>query len=263
MSTFVLVPGAWLGAWSWQRVARLLRDARHDVYPLSLTGLGERVHLGGSNIRLDTHIDDVVNLIRYENLADVVLVGHSYAGIVVTGVADRIPERIAQVIYVDSGPVPDGARLLDLLKPELRERQERQVAETGGGWRLAMPPDGELGAMASLEGLDDDDLQQMRARAVDHPFGTYTQPLRLNNSARAHVPKVLISNSLPLDQVRAMIEAGHPAFNELSGPEWTLCELRTGHWPMFSAPDQLAGLLNDLASTAAMRPELAQRSLHT
>jgi hypothetical protein len=164
------------------------------------------------------------------------------------------------VTYVDSGPAPDGVRFVDLLSPEARQHQERQVAEKGDGWRLAMPPWEELGTTASLEGLDEEKRRQMRARAVDHPFGTYTQPVKLTNAARAQLPKALISNSFPLEQVRQMIASGHPWFRELGGPEWTLRELRTGHWPMFSKPEPLAAVLIDLASTATRRPELARRS---
>src|ERR687891_527582 len=118
MNTYVLVGGAWIGAWAWQGVATRLRRSGHDVYPLSLTGLGERAHLGGPQIDLDTHVTDIVSLIELENLRDVVLVGHSYAGVVIPGVADQIPERIARLVYVDSGPLPDGVAFIDTFSPE-------------------------------------------------------------------------------------------------------------------------------------------------
>src|SRR4030088_1762028 len=108
MANFVLVPGFWLGGWAWQRVAKPLRAAGHEVYPVTLTGLGERVHLASPQVDLDTHICDVVNVIEYEDLHEVVLVGHSGGGSVVTGVSDRIPERLSQLVYLDSGPLPDG-----------------------------------------------------------------------------------------------------------------------------------------------------------
>jgi len=246
MATFILVPGAWLGGWVWEHTARRLREHGHDVHPVTLTGLGERARLAGPEVDLDTHVDDVVDLVRDQGLDDVVLLGHSYAGIVVTGAADRIPERLAKVVYLESGPVPDGVAYLDMEEPKARERDERQVAETGDGWRLAMPSWDELehGNGASLEGLGDAERTWMRDHATDHPFGTYTQPLRLRNATAQPLPKVLVSSSFPLEQVRELIAGGHPWFAALAGPEWQLLELRTGHWPMASRPDDLADLLD-------------------
>jgi pimeloyl-ACP methyl ester carboxylesterase len=247
MATFVLVPGAWLGGWVWERTAHRLRQRGHDVHPVTLTGLGERARLGGPNVNLDTHVADVVDLVRDQGLHDVVLLGHSYAGIVVTGAADRIPERLAKVVYLESGPVPDGVAYLDMEDPKAKERDERQVADTGDGWRLAMPSWEELEQVngASLEGLGDAERAWLRDHATDHPFGTYTQPLRLRDGAAEPLPKVLISSSFPLEQVRELIAGGHPWFAALASPEWELLELRTGHWPMASRPDDLADLLDE------------------
>jgi hypothetical protein len=149
-------------------------------------------------------------------------------------------------LYLESGPVPDGVAYLDMEEPKARERDERQVAETGDGWRLAMPSWDELERVngASLEGLGEAERKWVRDHATDHPFGTYTQPLRLRNAPAEPLPKVLISSSFPLDQVRELIAAGHPWFAPLAGPEWRLLELRTGHWPMVSRPDDLADLLD-------------------
>src|SRR5215217_5753081 len=162
MATYVLVGGAWLGGWCWQPTARRLREEGHDAY-------------------LVTHITDVVNLIEFEDLHSIVLLGHSYAALVVTGAADRIPERISQVVYLDAGPFPSGLAFIDTYPPEARTHVETQVEELGDGWRLPMPPTDELAQQASLAGLDDDQLRAMRSRAVAQPFGTYTQPLRLEN----------------------------------------------------------------------------------
>ena len=120
------------------------------------------------------------------------------------------------------------------------------MAETGDGWRLAMPSWEELEQVngASLEGLGDADRRWLRDHATDHPFGTYTQPLRLRDGAAEPLPKVLVSSSFPLEQVRELIAGGHPWFAALAGPEWQLLELRTGHWPMASRPDDLADLLD-------------------
>jgi pimeloyl-ACP methyl ester carboxylesterase len=115
VATFVLVHGMWAGGWYWQKVRPLLRAAGHEVFSPTLTGLGERVHLARPEVDLDTHIDDVVNVMRYEDLRDVVLVGHSYAGMVIGGVADRAPERLARLVYLDAFVPEDGDCVEDFL----------------------------------------------------------------------------------------------------------------------------------------------------
>ncbi len=246
MAIFVLVPGAWLGGWAWADVARALRGRGHDVYPVTLPGLGERVHLAGPQIDLETHVTDIVNVIEFEDLHDVMLIGHSYGGTPVTGAADRIPDRLARVIYVDSGPAQDGAAFLDILPPPVREATERHVEEEGEGRRLPMPTWEELETLnrVSLAGLDEERRNTIRGRAVAQPFGTYAQPTSLTNPARTRLPHALITCSFPLDQVRAMIASGHPWFRELAGSQWSFVELMTSHWPMFSAPDRLVDALD-------------------
>jgi pimeloyl-ACP methyl ester carboxylesterase len=246
MTTYVLVGGAWLGGWCWQPIARRLRDHGHDAYPVTLTGLGERAHLASSEVDLETHLTDVVNLVEFEDLHEIVLLGHSYAGLVVTGVADRISGRISQLVYLDTGPIPAGAALIEMFPPEARRQIERQVEVLGDGWRFPMPPPEVLGTMGSLEGLDEDDLALLRSRAVPQPFGTYTQPLRLENPAREELSRIGILCSFSLDQVQEAISSDDPLFRELSGPNWRFIELPTGHWPMFSRPEDLAKLLLDL-----------------
>src|SRR3712207_4261262 len=251
MAAYVLVGGGWLGGWCWQRVARRLREAGHDAYPVTLTGLGERVHLATPEVNLETHITDVVNLIEFEDLHDAVLLGHSYAGLVVTGVADRVPERIGQLVYLDTGSFPDGTVIIDSFPPETRRYIEDQVEQSGDGWRFPMPPWRELSNFGSLEGLDDTQLERLRSRAVAQPFGTFTQPLRLENLAREALPKVGILCSFSLEHVQEMIASGDPVFRELASPNWRFVELRTGHYPMFSRPDDLAAVLLDLPSGAS------------
>jgi pimeloyl-ACP methyl ester carboxylesterase len=249
MTTYVLVAGAWLGGWAWQPVSSRLRAQGHDVHPVTLTGLGERSHLAAPEVDLDTYIADVVNLLEFEDLRDVVLVGHSYAGIVVTGVADRAPERIGLLAYLDAGPPPPGAAFMDLQPPEARQLLERLTKEDGEGWRIPLPSWTELEQVmgASLEGLGPAERAAMAGRATAQPLRTWTQPLPPGDGARAGLPKLLISCSFPVAQVRELIAAGHPWFAELGGPEWSLEDLPTGHWPMFSVPGPLAELLAGLA----------------
>jgi pimeloyl-ACP methyl ester carboxylesterase len=248
MTTYVLVGGAWLGGWCWQNVARRLREEGHDAYPATLTGLGERVHLASPQVDLDTHITDVVNIVEFEDLHDVVLLGHSYGGLVVTGAADRIPERISSLVYLDTAPLPEGGSLIEKFAPELRKRTEEQVQELGEGWKFPIPPLEELANMASLEGVDEDHLRLLYSRATPQPFGTYTQPLHLENPARETLPKLGILCSFSLAQVKEMIASGDPLFRELARPEWQFVELPTGHYPMFSRPEDLTKLLLDLPS---------------
>ena len=137
-ATYVLVHGAWHGSWCWKRVRKGLRDTGHQVFTPTLTGLGERSHLNSAAVNLSTHIADVVNLLRWEDLSDVILCGHSYGGNVITGVADRIPERIRSLVYLDAFVPEDGECLFDLVPPELAQRMRLQAQTAGSGWNI--PP---------------------------------------------------------------------------------------------------------------------------
>ena len=134
MSTFVLVHPAWFGGWCWARLAPLLVANGHDVRTPTLTGLGERAHLARPEIGLETHVQDVVNVFEYEDLRDVILVGNSSAGVVITGVADRVPERIANVVYLDAFIPEDGQSMLDMIPPDRRTPMLALVESEGEGW---------------------------------------------------------------------------------------------------------------------------------
>jgi pimeloyl-ACP methyl ester carboxylesterase len=227
----------WLGAWAWRSVVARLRADGHDVHPLTLTGVADRRHVGGPQTDLDTHATDITALIEAEELTDVVLVGHSYGGCPVTAAADRIPERIRHVVYVDSGPLPDGTSNLDNVDPAQRAAMEAQV---GDGWEV--PPPDWAGLDATLgAGLSPATLEMLRRRATPHPYGSIRQPLALTG-AGDKLPRTLIASTFPLEMVRSMIEAGHPWFAQLG--DATLVELPTGHWPMLSEPAKLADALS-------------------
>jgi pimeloyl-ACP methyl ester carboxylesterase len=246
VATYVLVGGAWIGAWAWTHVARRLRAGGHDVHPVTLTGLGERVHLGGPDVDLDTHITDVVNVIDYEDLDQVVLVGHSYAGIVVEGVADRRASRIAAVVYVDSAPMGDGLAHIDMYPPEACAAVESAVAAAGDGWRLPFPGIERLGQQASLAGLDDRALEGLADRATPQPFATYTRPLKLSGDDVRYDRRAIVCSDggFSVAQIRDALESDDPGmFGVYAGPGWTFDEIHTGHWPMLSAPDALADVL--------------------
>jgi pimeloyl-ACP methyl ester carboxylesterase len=254
MAVFVLVGGAWLGGWCWDGVAHHLRARNHEVFSVTLTGLGERVHLARPETDLETHITDVVNTLDYEDLTGVVLVGHSYAGAVITGVADRRPERIAELVYLDTGPLPSGARMLDLFPPERQAQLRQRVAEHGDGWRLPMPGWEELNADASIAGLDDAMLDRLRVKATPQPFGTYTEPLALSRPPGGPYGRTAIfcvQSFMSVAAFREALASGHPMFQVFAGPDWRYFELDTGHWPMFSTPGPLADTLHTIATDPA------------
>ena len=186
MSTYVLVHGAWHGGWCWRFVRPLLKD---PVFAPSLTGLGERKHLARPDIDLDTHIEDVVSLLEMEDLRDVVLVGHSYGGMVVTGAADRSHARIKRLVYLDAF-VPENRKCaLDYVVPERAARMREEGERVG----TITPPPVSLWGLTKPEHID-----FVKPREVRHPYRTMAQPIRLTNEAAlARIPKTFIYCSSP------------------------------------------------------------------
>jgi pimeloyl-ACP methyl ester carboxylesterase len=240
MTTFVLVPGFWIGGWAWDEVAASLRAAGHRVHPVTLTGVAEKAHLATPETGLDTHTDDVVRLIEEQDLRDVVLVGHSGGGMPVTQAADRIPERIKRVVYVDSGPLPEGVSQLDTVEPA---EQERLRAEIGDGHLLPIRDWDAKADPVLLAGLDDATLAMLHERSTPHPLGAATQPVRRTGAGDA-LPVALVACVFPVEQVEAMVAEGHPFFAAFKGGE--IRGLPTGHWPMLSEPKRLAEILAEL-----------------
>ena len=241
MATFVLVPGAWLGGWCWQQLTPRLREAGHQVYTPTLTGLGERKHLGGPQIDLDTHLQDIVNVLEFEDLNDVCLVGHSYGGFVVTGVADRVPERLRQVIYLDASVPEDGMSLFSGAPPAFQAMVEESARTEGQGWGWVLPPPDVLGSFVSIAGIDAEHLRWFYAKATMHPVGTLGQPLRFSDAAWKTVGRAYISCTAERTAESAR------ATRARTSPDWQYRELATGHWPMFSMPAETADLLTELA----------------
>jgi pimeloyl-ACP methyl ester carboxylesterase len=244
MSTIVLVSGFWLGAWAWAEVTPRLRTAGHEVHPVTLTGLAERAAEADPRVNVDTHIADLVGLVRDHGLRDVTLVGHSGANMAVTGAADRIPDRVSRVVYVDTGPMPSGMASIDFHGPQAQRELREQVAASGDGWLLPVPAFDAAADPVNLAGLADEQLAVLRSRGTPQPFGTVTQPLE-RPDPRPVVPACVIATTFTPEQGRALAESGNPVFAEMAGIE--LYHLPTGHWPMFSRPAELADLLATLA----------------
>ena len=244
MGTIVLVPGFWLGAWAWAEVIPRLRAAGHDVYPVTLTGLAERAAEADPRVNVDTHIANLVGLVRTVSLRDVILVGHSGANMAVTGAADRLGARVARVVYIDTGPMPSGMASIDFQGPQAQRSLRDQVARCGDGWLLPVPAFDPAADPVNLAGLADEQLAVLRGRGTPQPFGTVIQPLE-RPDPRPAVPASVIATTFTPQQARALAESGNPVFAEIAGIE--MHHLPTGHWPMFSRPAELAGLLAALA----------------
>jgi pimeloyl-ACP methyl ester carboxylesterase len=249
----VLVPGACLGGWAWRDVAAHLRVRGHEVFPVSLTGLGERVHLASKDVDLETHIADVLGVLDYEDLREAVLVGHSYAGIVVTGAADRRPERLAAVVYLDCSPLPDGMSISDVQTPEQRDLQRAAVQRHGDGWRWPVP-DREMlarGLFGSTAGLQERHFADIEERGTPQPYATFTSPLRLSHARPPNVRRAAIfctEGGITVAAIRTLLDQGDPRAALFADADWDLRELPTGHWAMFSAPERVAEALHQIAS---------------
>jgi pimeloyl-ACP methyl ester carboxylesterase len=243
MSTFLLVHGAWLGAWNWTRVTPLLRDAGHRVFTPTLTGLGERSHLAHPLIGLDTHVQDVVNVLTFEDLNEVVLLGHSNGGTLITAVADRMPERLAHLVYLDAFVPEDGRSTADLITYPRQVWAER-VRTEGFGWLIpslqAVPWDDFVRDVWRV--TDDVERCWLVERLRPTPFKTFTDPVRLTNPASAAVPRTYIR----------CLHHPSPRFDEFAEMSrrttgWRCRELASAHLPMITMPREFADLLLEIA----------------
>jgi len=217
----VLVPGFWLGAWAWDEVVGPLREAGFDPRAVTLPGQAPD---GARGVTREDQVEAVVALVD-ELDGPVVLVGHSGGGAVVGQVVDRRPERVARVVYVDSGPLEDGA----VLAP--------------GEGEVPLPPWAEIDP-SSLVGLDDATLATFRERAVPVPAGVARTPVRVTDPRRLSVPATVVCTSIPSEVLRTMVHHGPPLHTELGDlADVTYVDLSTGHWPMLSRPADLARVL--------------------
>jgi len=227
----ILVPGFWLGAWAWDEVAATLRADGHDVTALTLPGL-DSVEADRSSITLSDHVDAICEAVQAATHPAVVAV-HSGAGAAGYAVSDRIPELIAAMVYVDSGPA---TAALDA---------SFEGVESPLNWE-------ELSAEENLDGLSEQQLETFRQRAVPEPGGVLRQPPELTNDARLDVPTTAIATGYTSDQYKDAIAQGQTwlgGFGELRNITWV--DLPTSHWPMWSRPEELAAIIGDVARAAA------------
>src|SRR3954470_13976150 len=227
MATFLICHGAWSGGWSWRKVRPLLRAAGHEVFTPTYTGLGERAHLAHPLVDLDTHIQDILAVIECEDLSDFILVGHSYGGMVVTGVADRVPERVRHLVYLDAFVPGDGQSLSDLVGEVPR-------AAPLEGWLLPPNP--------SAPDTSPEDLAWTMPRRRHQPVRCFTQKLRLTNATPA----------FPRSYIHCAKKIGHDTFQQFADrfrgdTAWRFHALDASHSPNITAPESLAALLLAMA----------------
>jgi pimeloyl-ACP methyl ester carboxylesterase len=235
-TTFLVCHGAWSAGWAWKKMHPLMAAAGHRLVTPSYTGLGEREHLANPSIDLETHIRDILNVIKYEDLRDIVLIGHSYGGMVATGVADRARDRIVQLIYLDAFVPDDGQSLLDIDDPGRQRMQD--LAKAGDGWRIPPTPTPPDTAAADAEWLAE--------RRVKMPIKCLETKLKLHGGElslpRSYIYATRIS---PADTFgpfakRARSEAG-----------WRYHEIDASHAPNVTAPEALMALLQKIVAECA------------
>lgn len=232
--TFVLVHGGWHGGWCFKRVAKILRARGHEVFTPTLTGLGERSHLMAGGINLSTHVTDVVNVLRWESLEDVVLCGHSYGGVVITGVAEQVGALISSIVYLDAFIAKDGISVLELLPPAMSAAVLSSVASRGG---LAVPP-----ISAEDFNVNAADRAWVDSKCTPQPLGSSLEAIRVTGAYQRIKSKTFIRaaqfSSPDIDAHCAACAAD---------PSWNVRRMDCGHDLMIDMPEALANLLEEAA----------------
>ena len=229
---FLLIHGAFHGGWCWRRVGDLLAAAGARVFAPTMTGLGERAHLLNATVGIETFFQDTIAVIEAEELTDIVLVGHSFGGAVITGVADRMPGRIAQLVYLDAVVPVSGRSALSCLPPETQAIRLRMAQATPGALTIPLPTE----TMFDLPAGPDRDW--VARRITPHPLAAYTDQIVLNHPVGNGRPRVYIRCTGPA------YPAVVPSYDRVKAEGgWTLVDIATGHDAMVTAPEALAEIL--------------------
>ncbi len=239
MATFVLVNGSTAGGWCWANVTPILRAAGHAVYTPTLTGLGERAHLLTPDVSLATHIEDIVNVLFYEDLRDVILVGWSYGGMVISGVAEQAANRLGKLVYLDAFMPNDGESAFDLV-PHIRDRWLAEAINIKGVHARA--PYSREFMMKTWHILDSSDLTWMAERSTPMPLATHQDPIQLPSNRAADIPRSFIFCA------RGTLEPLADRAQHLGADYY---ELQSHHAPMATMPQELARLLTQIADGSA------------
>ena len=235
-TTFLVAHGAWSAGWAWKKMHPLMRSAGHRLLTPTYTGLGERAHLASPSNDLETHIQDMLGVLKYEDLRDVVLLAHSYGGMVATAVADRARDRIAQLIYLDAFVPKNGQSLTDLVPPPVRQAMQDSV-KSGDGWRLAPNP-------SPPDTSEADSAVDRRASP-----GAIVQVLRDAGAARGRAHAAAQLHLLQAHRARGRVCAVRGARKNESG--WRYFEIDASHSAQITAPEPLMALLETIVGGRA------------
>jgi pimeloyl-ACP methyl ester carboxylesterase len=249
VKTFVLIPGAWLGAWAWEPVASALRARGHDVYPVTLTGLHHKLD-DCSHVGLTTHVNDVLSILHEQDLSEVIVVGHGTSGIIAGVVADRAADRVVHTVYVEACLPHDGQSVLEAFGDSVRAHELLVIAESGGHWPA---PDAETAGEG--QDLTPEQAEWLALHMVDHPGRPLTEPVTLTGPPEAGPATYVVCRlDHPSGRLADDVERLRTA------PGWTFTTLETGVWPMISAPGELATLLDQIAAEDGGGPMPTLRS---
>ena len=237
VADIVLIPGAWMGAWAWDEVADRLRDLGHRPHPLTLSGLNHNDD--ASDVSLETHVDDVIDLAESQDLRDAIVVGHSYSGIVAGLVAHRLPERVAHAVYAAAFLPRDGESLVDVFPEEQSREERRQIEEHDGMW----PPPDERG-LSQEKDLAEPQRKRLADQFVMHPGRTVTEPVAFGGSLAEQSATYIVC-------VLEQGESPATVADVEDEPSWTIRRIAAGHFPMASAPNELAEAISLSASDVA------------
>ena len=232
--TFLVCHGAWSAGWAWKKMHPLMQKAGHRLVTPTYTGLGERAHLAHPAIDLETHITDMLNVIKYEDLRDFVLIGHSYGGMVATGVADRARDKVRQLIYIDAFVPESGQSLLDFL-PQSEQARMREGVKSGDGWRVPPNP--------TSPDTPPEDVAWLNERRVNMPLQCFEQPLKLSaplSLPRSYIYATRVSPADVFGRFAKMAKSNPAA--------WRYYEMDASHSPNVTAPEALMAMLEKIAA---------------
>ncbi|MES2412175.1 MAG: alpha/beta hydrolase [Pseudomonadota bacterium] len=245
MATFLIAHGGWSAGWVWKKMRPLMQQRGHAFFTPTYTGIGERRHLANPDIDLSTHVADLQGVIEYEGLENIILVGHSYGGMVATQLADSMSEKVAELVYLDAFAPRDGQSLFDLQTDEVRTRMQAATREVGDGWQVPPNP--------SPPDTSPEDLAWVSGKRVPQPIRTFQERVRLTGAVdRIHRTYIYATTPPPGNLFKQFADRAR------SEEGWRYLEIGASHNPHVTIPVTLADMFDDIAQDVDMRNKTAK-----